>query len=87
MSNPLSQYRETGIEKSATPCPICGESVPTVTSGYGSVAPGACPSCWPTSAPTQLAAQQAAADLPEPVSDAPVVTDEVADVDPDVPVK
>jgi hypothetical protein len=81
MSNPLSYDRETGIEKSSSSCPICGDTVPMVTSGYGSTAPGACGSCWPSSAPSQLAAQQAAAEVPEPVSEAPVVADEpVADV-------
>jgi hypothetical protein len=57
----LSLPRETGSEKSDLSCPICGGLVPTVTSAYGSISPGACPVCWPAAAPTQLAAQQAAA--------------------------
>jgi len=57
----LSLPRETGVEKSDQNCAICGGSVPTVTSGYGSTSPGACPTCWPASASTQLEAQTAAA--------------------------
>jgi hypothetical protein len=57
----LSLPRETGSEKSELECPICGGLVPAVTSAYGSTSPGACPVCWPAAAPTQLQAQQAAA--------------------------
>jgi len=57
----LSLPRETGSEKSDLQCPVCGGLVPAVTSAYGSISPGACPTCWPAAAPTQLEAQQAAA--------------------------
>jgi len=67
--NELAQPRETGSEKSGFTCKLCGAQLPAVTSIYGSVSPGACPSCWPAVAPTQLAAQKAAAD--EPVEPAP----------------
>lgn len=61
MSNPLTQPRETGIEKSGSTCPKCGETLPVVTSAYGSTTVGACPTC---SAPAQLEAQVAAASEP-----------------------
>ena len=60
----LSMPRETGTEKSGLTCSVCGSSVPAVTSSYGSISPGACTNCWPTDAPTQLAAQTAAAEEP-----------------------
>jgi hypothetical protein len=66
----LSLPRETGVEKSSQSCPTCGGSVPTVTSPYGSTSVGACPTCWPASASSQLEAQQTAAlavDEPAPV--------------------
>jgi hypothetical protein len=69
----LSLPRETGSEKSDLQCQICGGLVPTVTSAYGSTSPGACPVCWPAAAPSQLAAQVAAANEPEPVPGAPEV--------------
>ena len=72
MTNPLSYPRETGSEKANVDCPICGQAVPAVTSAYGSVSVGACVLCWPTTAPTQLAAQLAAADIPETADEAPV---------------
>jgi hypothetical protein len=62
----LSQPRETGTEKSGLTCPRCATELPAITSTYGSVVSGACPVCWPEQAPTQLAAQKAAAQ--EPVS-------------------
>lgn len=64
MNNKLSQPRETGSEKANSLCSTCGCQVPLLTSAYGSTAPGLCPSCWPeqSSAPTQLQAQNAAAD-------------------------
>jgi len=62
----LSLPRETGSEKSDLECPVCGGLVPAVTSAYGSISPGACPVCWPAAAPTQLAAQVAAASAPDP---------------------
>ena len=68
----LSLPRETGSEKSDLHCPICKGLVPAVTSAYGSISPGACPVCWPAEAPTQLAAQVAAANVPDPVSEPPV---------------
>ena len=81
----LSLPRETGVEKSTQSCPVCGGPVPTVTSAYGSTSPGACPTCWPAAASTQLEAQQAAAGaehldesgtsaqpVPSPVSGIPV---------------
>lgn len=58
----LSLPRETGVEKSDQECPNCGGPVPTVTSGYGSTSPGACPTCWPETASTQLEAQQTASE-------------------------
>jgi hypothetical protein len=63
----LSLPHETGSEKSGTLCPICGALTPSVTSAYGSISPGACPTCWPAAAPSQLAAQVAAASVPDPV--------------------
>jgi hypothetical protein len=68
----LSLPRETGSEKSDLECPTCGGLVPVVTSAYGSTSPGACPICWPAAAPSQLAAQLAAANAPDPVIEAPV---------------
>lgn len=68
----LSLPRETGSEKSDLKCPICEGLVPAVTSAYGSISPGACPTCWPAAAPSQLAAQVAAANVPDPVVVAPV---------------
>lgn len=70
--NDLSQPRETGSQKSGLACKLCGTDLPAVTSTYGSTSPGACPSCWPAVAPTQLAAQKAAAD--EPVEQPAVLT-------------
>lgn len=80
----LSLPRETGSEKSDLQCQICGGLVPAVTSAYGSTSPGACPVCWPAAAPSQLEAQQAAADEPEPVPEAlvpPVDPMDVPEVD------
>jgi hypothetical protein len=76
----LSLPRETGSEKSDLQCPICGGLVPTVTSAYGSTSPGACPVCWPAAAPSQLAAQVAAANVPDPVVVAPVPSSDPVDV-------
>lgn len=79
----LSLPRETGSEKSALTCPTCGGLRPAVSSAYGSISPGACPSCWPAVAPTQLAAQQAAADAPEAPVAAPEQPSDPTIVDPD----
>jgi len=75
----LSLPRETGSEKSDLHCPICKGLVPAVTSPYGSISPGACPVCWPAEAPTQLAAQVAAANVPDPVVAAPVAPSDPVD--------
>jgi hypothetical protein len=75
----LSLPRETGSEKFGTLCPICGALVPSVTSPYGSTSPGACSVCWPAVAPTQLAAQVAAANVPEAPVAAPVAPSAPAD--------
>ena len=80
----LSLPRETGSEKSGLQCPVCGGPVPAVTSAYGSISPGACPVCWPAVAPTQLAAQVAAANVPEPVVAAPVTASDPVD-EPEAP--
>lgn len=61
MSNPLSQSRQTGTEKSGDACPRCGTTLPVVTSAYGSTTVGACSSCSATEPFTQLEAQVAAA--------------------------
>jgi hypothetical protein len=79
----LSLPRETGSEKYGTLCRLCGGLVPSVTSAYGSISPGACPSCWPAAAPTQLAAQLAAADAPEAPVAAPAPPSDPTIVDPD----
>jgi hypothetical protein len=76
----LSLPRETGSEKSDLRCQNCGDLVPAVTSPYGSTSPGACPVCWPAAAPSQLAAQLAAASVPEPVPVAPVAPSDPVDV-------
>jgi RecA/RadA recombinase len=76
----LSLPRETGSEKSDLECPICGGLVPAVTSAYGSISPGACPVCWPAAAPTQLAAQVAAANAPDPAGEPPVAPSDPVDV-------
>jgi ssDNA-binding Zn-finger/Zn-ribbon topoisomerase 1 len=60
----LAQPRETGSQKAKADCPECGGKVPVVVSEYGSVAPGACPKCWPKAdKASQLEAQEAAAEL------------------------
>lgn len=65
--NDLSLPRETGSQKAGVACPNCGVLLPAVTSAYGSVAVGACPTCWPSTAPSQLVAQTAAAEVNETV--------------------
>jgi len=62
----LSQPRETGSQKAKVECPECGGKVPVVESEYGSLAPGACPKCWPKAdKASQQEAQEAAAELAE----------------------
>jgi len=61
----LAMARETGSQKSGQTCPLCGTPTPAITSLSGSVAAGACSTCWPQRAPSQLAAQLAAAQEPE----------------------
>jgi hypothetical protein len=70
----LSLPRETGSEKFGTLCPVCGALTPSVTSAYGSISPGACPTCWPAAAPSQLAAQVATANEQAPPEQAPTTS-------------